>query len=142
MRLSCKRNPGVTSYTMSHSPLAETKSFTYLGVTIHQNLGWENQVDRAVTKATRILNFIKRNFHMCFKTVKERLYVTLVKPHLQYGTAAWNSHKANQITSLEMVQRRLRAARFVCGDYSRTSSVSSMLVSLGWDTLQSQRQIH
>ena len=140
MRLSRKRNPGVTSYTMSDSPLAETKSFTYLGITIHQNLGWENQVDHAVTKATRILYFIKRNFHMSSKTVKERLYVTLVKPHLQYGTAACNPHKANQITSLEMVQRR--AAHFVCTDYSRTSSVSSMLVSLGWDTLQSQRQIH
>ena len=35
-----------------------------------------------------------------------------------------------------------RAARLVCGDYFRTSSVSSMLVSLGWDTLQSQRQHH
>ena len=31
-----------------------------------------------------------------------------------------------------------KSCTLLCGDYSRTSSASSMLVSLGWDTLQSQ----
>ena len=37
-----------------------------------------------------------------------------------------------------MVQRR--AARFVKGDYDRTSSIATMLNELGWDTLQERRQ--
>jgi hypothetical protein len=44
---------------------------------------------------------------------------------------------AEDINKIEMVQRR--AARFVCGDY-RTSSVTSMLNSLQWDTIQHRRQ--
>ena len=38
-----------------------------------------------------------------------------------------------------MVQRR--AARFVLGDYNRTSSVTDMLDKLKWDTLEQRREM-
>ena len=41
------------------------------------------------------------------------------------------------IDMLERVQRR--AARFVCNDYSRNSSVSKMLKDLGWTPLEERR---
>ena len=41
------------------------------------------------------------------------------------------------INKLEIFQRR--AARFVKGGYNRTSSVTSMLADLNWNTLQERR---
>ena len=42
--------------------------------------------------------------------------------------------------NIESIQRG--AARFVCGDYDRTSSVTSMTRDLGWSSLQSRRMVH
>jgi hypothetical protein len=42
-------------------------------------------------------------------------------------------HTTQNINRLEMVQRR--SARFVMGDYHTTSSVTTMLTNLDWNTL-------
>ena len=90
--------------------------------------------EQAAFKATRILNFLRRNFYAASKTVKSKLYSTLVRPHLEYASVAWNPHNSKDIYTLERVQRR--AARFACGDFGRKSSVSGMLNDLGWSTLE------
>ena len=41
--------------------------------------------------------------------------------------------------NLEMIQRR--AARFTLNDYSRESSVTDMLSTIGWDTLEARRKV-
>ena len=57
---------------------------------------------------------------------------------MEYASCVWDPYTNTNIKKLEMVQRR--AARFVKGDYDRTSSVTAMLDELGWDTLQERRQ--
>ena len=44
------------------------------------------------------------------------------------------------IICFEYVQRR--AARFVCNDYCRSSSVNTMLSNLGWQDLETRRKIN
>ena len=61
----------------------------------------------------------------------------MVRPILEYGSSVWDPHTQANIKKLEMVNRR--AARFVSKDYRRTSSVTSMLNKLQWQTLQERR---
>jgi len=138
MRVSRKRKPGLPKYTMLGVNLEVKSEITYLGVIIQNNLSWNRQTEHAAGKASRILNFIMRNFSPASKTVKEKLYSTLVRPHLEYGSIAWNPHIKKNIESLEKVQRR--AARFVSGDFSRYSSVTEMLQKLGWTSLADRRE--
>ena len=56
---------------------------------------------------------------------------------MEYATAVWDPYTPAIIHDLEMVQRR--AARFVGSDYRRTTSVTSLLDSLGWTSLQDRR---
>ena len=49
----------------------------------------------------------------------------------------WAPHTAQDINRIEMIQRR--AARFVYHNYYPSVSVSSILKSLGWPTLQVRR---
>ena len=49
----------------------------------------------------------------------------------------WSPHTQSSIDAVEMLQRK--AARFVCNDFARLSSVTSMLEHLGWDTLEQRR---
>ena len=118
--------------------LEEVTSHQYLGVHIENNLKWNRQTKHASEKATKVLNFIRRNFHNCSKSVKEKLYQTLVRPHLEYASIVWNPVSKENKNLIEMVQRR--AARFVLGDYDRKSSVSKMYQNLKWDTLEQRRE--
>ena len=70
--------------------------------------------------------------------MKQRAYLALVRPTLEYATPAWSPHTKKDINNIESVQRC--AARFVCGDYRRTSSVTEMLESLHWPLLQDRRE--
>ncbi len=108
------------------------------GVFIQNNLKWDKQSQYAASKATKMLNFIQRNFHDCSTTVKENLYQTVVQPHLEYASVAWNPGTKKNKDALQKVQRR--AARFVCGDYRRQSSVTTMLTDLNWDSIETRRQ--
>jgi hypothetical protein len=56
---------------------------------------------------------------------------------LEYAATVWDPYTKFNINKLEKCQRR--AARFVIGDYSRESSVTSMLKELKWPTLQQRR---
>ena len=53
---------------------------------------------------------------------------------MEYGGVVWDQPTATDNNKLEMVQRRF--ARFIKKDYSRTSSVTTMLQDLGWETLK------
>ena len=72
------------------------------------------------------------------KSIKEKAYVSLVRPTLEYASSVWDPYQQNDIHRLEIVQRR--AARYVTNLYHNTSSVSSMIEQLEWTTLQERRK--
>ena len=137
MRISRQRDPGHPQYTMLDEQLEEVTTTQYLGVHLQNNLKWDHQTHYAAGKATQVLNFLMRNFSNCTMTVKEKLYKALVRPHLQYASAAWNPGTKKNKDTLEGVQRR--AARFVKSDFLKTSSVTTMMEELGWETLEQMR---
>ena len=63
----------------------------------------------------------------------------MVRPILEYVGAVWVPYQSNHIDMLEKVQRK--AALFVCSNYSRYSSVSGMMSTFGWSSLQEIRFI-
>ena len=87
----------------------------------------------------RVLGILQRNRSSCDRSVKERSYLSLVRPVVEYATVAWSPHTKKGIDGIESVQ--CRAARFVNNGYSRHSSVSSMLTDLNWPSLQSRRRM-
>ena len=62
---------------------------------------------------------------------------SIVRPQLEYASESWNPYNTNTVNRLEQVQRA--AARFVYRDYRRTTSVTSLINTLGWDLLHSRR---
>ena len=61
----------------------------------------------------------------------------LVRPILEYASPVWSPFTELNILKLEMVQRR--AVRFIMNDFSRYSSVTSMIEQLGLSMLKQQR---
>ena len=125
-------------YKLGPDQLSNVDSYPYLGVTISADLRWHHHVDDVCFRASRTLNFLRRNIYRCSPEAKALAYTSLVRPHLEYASAAWDPYTAIDINKLEMVQRR--AARFAKSDYRHTSSVTGFLNELDWDQLSLRRK--
>ena len=99
---------------------------------------WTPHVNNICAKANKTIGFLKRNINISNKSIKEKAYKSLVRPTVEYASAAWNPHQKGDIQKLEMIQRR--AARFVQNRYHNTSSVSDMIYQLEWPTLEERRR--
>jgi len=71
-----------------------------------------------IINVTRVLNFVRRNIYQCTSEVKSLAYTSLIRPHLEYASAAWDPYTARDSHQLDKVQRR--AARFAKRDYRDT----------------------
>ena len=80
----------------------------------------------ASTKVQQTLGVIRRNLNKCPTYIKPVAYTSLVRPILEYASAAWDPHSQNNIKTLERIQRQ--AARFCTNNYSREpGSVTKLL---------------
>ena len=111
---------------------------SYLGVTLDTNLKWQYHLQEISSKATKILNLIKRNFWFCEQDTKNTLYKALVRPKMKYASVVGDPYHQYGIDKLENIQRA--AARFCKNDYRHTSSVTAMIKDLEWDSLASRRK--
>jgi len=137
LSVSRKRQRPVLQYTLGQDLLTVVDSYPYLGVTVSNDLRWHQHTDNISIKATRLLNFVRRNIYCCSTEAKALAYISLIRPHLEYASAAWDPYTARDSNQLDSVQRR--AARFVKKDYRRTTSVSQLVVQLGWESLSDRR---
>ena len=136
--ISNKRSPPVKKYTLCGVELEQIEEITYLGITLSSKLKWDQHVSSVSSKASKVLGVVRRNLHICPRSVRETAYKTLVRPTLEYGSAAWDPYFDKDIKKLERVQRK--AARFCAGNYSPHASVTEMLKDLSWDTLATRRK--
>ena len=133
-----KINISVFMYSLCECILSNVKNTKYLGLTISQDLKWEPYINELTGRANKTLGFLRRNLKHCPQQLKQLAYISLVRSRLEYASACWDPYLNKDILKVESVQRR--AARFVCNNYKQTSSVTDMLNTLGWDTLQYRRQ--
>ena len=96
-------------------------------------------MNRVASNANRSPGFIRRNVKTKSPKIRKMTYQTLVRPQLEYASTIWDSHTQQYTHKIEMVQRR--AARWTMNDYARTTSVTSLLHQLGWQTFEERRSV-
>ena len=131
------KHPIISQYTIQNTDIQCVPHVTYLGVTIDQHLTWNQHTTNISNKANSIRGFLQRNISSCPITVKEACYKTMVRPILECASPVWSPYTELNILKLEMVQRR--AVRFIMNDFSRYSSVTSMIEQLGLPMLKQRR---
>ena len=138
LRITQKRKPSHFTYTITNQPISQVESHPYLGITIDSNLSWSKHIHTTTSQCARTLGLLKRTLHPATHKVKETAYN--IRPKLEYASVAWNSHKQNNIDTLEKIQRS--AARFTLNDHRRKTSTTELINKLGWETLETQRIQH
>ena len=141
LRITNKLKPIEASYYMHNHKLDKVETGKYLGVLLNKKLSWKPHADAICKKVNQTRAFLQRNLRDCHRDVKYQCYKTYVRPIVEYASVAWdpvgegNQHLRYQN---EMVQRC--AARFVTGDWRTTSSVTTLIKTLQWPTLEQRRQ--
>ena len=102
--LRCYRmsSPSLFTYVLNDQPISCVEQHPYLGIT----LTFSPHIRKITAKATRVLNFIKRNLYNCSKEIiKSKAYLTLVRPILEYASPVWDPHLIKDCDQIEEVQR-------------------------------------
>ena len=86
-----KRQPSSFSYTLCDTPLEGDAFQKYLGVYITNSLNWTKQAVEVKKRANKILGVLQRNIWSCSAVVKERAYLSLVRPVCEYGSRCLES---------------------------------------------------
>ena len=113
------------------------KNFRFHVIGVHvkdmfdKNLKWTQHVNMITAKANSVRSLLQRNLAKCPATVKCYCYNIFVRPILEYASTVWSPYHEHNIYKLEMVQRIA-----VMNNYNRTASVTEMLNSLQWHTLE------
>ena len=80
-------------------------NFSFLGLTINENLTWKNHVNVISNKISRISGLLNRlKFYLPTNT-KIRIYNSLILPHCYYGILAWG-FECNRIYKLQKASVR------------------------------------
>ena len=121
---------------LNDQPLEIVQQYKYLGLLVSSNLSWTPHIRLICNKARRILGLIYCKFSWntdCFVTL--RLYLALVRPHLEYAVQVWNPHLVMDKNRLEKVQKF--ALRVCAQNYNYT--YEELLNCFEVPTLQNRR---
>ena len=106
--LSRKRSPTTPFHPLMLNGLHlnRVECFKYLGVLLSSDLSWTPHITSVCSKARQILGLLYRRFYNYAEgdTLKQ-LYLSLIRPHLEYACPVWDPHTMKDKTLLENVQK-------------------------------------
>ena len=101
------RNNAASDYTLNGVRLSKLDSAKDLGVIVSHDLRPREQCISARNRANRVLGFIARSITNKTAEVILKLYLALVRPHLDYAVQFWSPYYRMDIDRLESIQRRM-----------------------------------
>ena len=94
------------TYHLGTDVLTQRKEEKDLGIIMSHNLSWRDHIMHKVNIANRMLGIIKRT---CGRRATSdaflKLYIHLVRSHLEYACEVWSPYQAYLVDVLEGVQR-------------------------------------
>ena len=88
------------------SPIDRVDSIDYLGLRIQCDLSWTDHIRNICSKARRLVGMLFRQFYHCAESSTIRtLYLTLIRPHLEYASDVWDPYLIKDCKLLEDVQK-------------------------------------
>ena len=107
LRITKKRNPVCATYHPGTDVLTLSQEEKDLRIIMSRNLSWCDHIMLKVNTANRMLGIIKRTCgRRPLSNVFLKLYIYLVRPHLEYACEVWSPQQAYLVDILERVQRR------------------------------------
>ena len=119
--------------------LKEVSSHKHLGIYISNDGTWHVHINYIINKAWKRVNLLRGlKFYLDRKSL-EKLYVSFVRPILEYGDFIWDNCTNEEKQKLESVQ--IECMRIVTGATSLVS-LENLYHETGWEKLEDRRLKH
>ena len=87
-------------------PMEWVTNYKYLGVLLTEELSWSLHIEKISCKTRRLVGMLYRRFYRwATPSALTRLYLCLIRPHLEYAVPVWNPYLVKDIQKLESIQR-------------------------------------
>ena len=101
------------NYNINNSDLVRIYNKRDLGLLLDQKLCFNDHINEIIRKAYSMLGFVKRNsVEFSDPHTLKSLYVSLVRPHLEYCCIIWNPNNQYQSNRIELVQKNFTRFMF------------------------------
>lgn len=94
-------------YVLGGRPISEMDQVKDLGVHYDVKLSFSTHCAKVANRANSVVGTIKRFFSTRRLVVLRSLYITYVRPIMEYASSAWSPGRKYSIEILESVQRRM-----------------------------------
>ena len=122
---------------INEQPLEKVDLYKYLGVLISSDLSWSQHISYICSRAKRQLGLLYRHFYRDTEPNSlKMLYLTQVRPLLEYAVPVWDPYFVKDVEALESVQKF--AAKMCTKSWQRWS-YSEQLRALNLTTLKERR---
>ena len=74
--------------------------YKYLGVLLTSDLSWSPHVTNICNKALKVLGLLYRRLIFMAQDALKQLYLSLVRPHLEYACQVWDPHLARRLSRM------------------------------------------
>jgi len=103
------KSDGLYNYTMKKSDnlllLNQCNEERDLGILFTPNLKFSQHINQIACKVNSVIGIIKQSFSCLDKAMFRTLYISLIRPHLEYSSEIWNPHLIGDKQTLQRVQR-------------------------------------
>ena len=138
MLISRKKNsPDHPPLIFQGHTLENVNSHKHLGITLRSDLKWTDHISSIINKSEKLLNIMKGLTYRLDRLTLESMYISFIRPILEYGGPIWDGCTVVDTEKLEKVQ--LAAARIVTGAFAGTAN-AKLYEELGWQTLAKRRE--
>lgn len=110
----------------------------HLGLLLSQNLSCSEYIDGIVNSAFKKCGLLKKLKYKLGREHLSKLYISFIRPTLEYASIVWDGCSVHDADKLEKVQ--LCAARIVTG-LPIFVSREALYLETGWEILQTRRYI-
>ena len=95
-----------------------------------KDLSWSPHIDEICSKARKVLGLLFRRYYQfsSSETIRQ-LYISLVRPHLEYACHVWAPHTSKDINSLESVQKfacKMISCRWSGASYEELLTITNL----------------
>ena len=128
------------SIKINDSPLEHANTFKYLGVTLREDLSWNEHIKNIINKTNQRLGLLRRIKRLLPLHARLTLYHSLILPLFDYGDIIWGDKNNTQLMNDLQVQQN-KAAKLIL-DKPKYSSATEALEELEWKHLDHRRYLH
>ena len=99
--------------SINDNPIEQVTNFNFLGITIDQNITWNDYISKISIKVARVIGILNKLKHIFPHEIMRTIYNSLIHPHLIYGLYLWG-FSPKRLTVLQKKAVRILSIQIIC----------------------------